>query len=49
MSQETEVQPQNAGQLAYYVAGRACRCLADKQLDAFPGPHVKGDDSAILA
>ena len=33
---------------AYCLAARTRSCLADQQLDTFPGPHVKGDDSAIL-
>lgn len=34
---------------AYCLTARTGSCLADQQLHTFPGPHIKGNDCAILS
>ena len=48
-SLNTTVMECQADMLADRVAVVACRCLADKQLHALFGPHVKRDDCAVLS
>ena len=40
---------EGAYESTYCLAAKTCSCLANKQLDTFLGPHVKGNDCAVLS